>query len=132
MCVCVFTQLCPTLCDPMDYSPPGSSVNGISQVRTLSVLPFPPPGIFSTQKLNPCLPPLLHCRWISYPMSHWGNMKTNFLTLHLRKMVSQDPTTRRQLLVKLRTELTPPNFCSIGFFPEQYSKFEVSNKYKFI
>ena len=29
------TQLCLTLCNPMDCSPPGSSVHGISQARTL-------------------------------------------------------------------------------------------------
>ena len=29
------TQLCPTLCKPMDYSPPGSSVHGIFQARIL-------------------------------------------------------------------------------------------------
>ena len=29
-------QLCPTLCDPMDCSPPGSSVHGISQARMLA------------------------------------------------------------------------------------------------
>ena len=29
------TQSCPTLCDPMDYSPPGSSVHGIFQERVL-------------------------------------------------------------------------------------------------
>ena len=28
-------QLCPTLCDPMDSSPPGSPVPGILQARTL-------------------------------------------------------------------------------------------------
>ena len=28
-------QSCLTLCDPMDYSPPGSSVHGISQARIL-------------------------------------------------------------------------------------------------
>ena len=28
-------QLCLTVFDPMDYSPPGSSVHGILQVRTL-------------------------------------------------------------------------------------------------
>ena len=28
-----FTELCPALCDPMDYSPPGSSVHGIFQAR---------------------------------------------------------------------------------------------------
>ena len=26
-------QLCPTLCDPMDCSPPGSSVHGILQLK---------------------------------------------------------------------------------------------------
>ena len=29
--------LCPTLCDPMDYSPPGSSVYGILQARNTGV-----------------------------------------------------------------------------------------------
>ena len=28
-------QSCPTLCDPMDYSPPGSSVHGVLQARIL-------------------------------------------------------------------------------------------------
>ena len=28
-------QSCPTLCDPMDCSPPGSAVPGILQARTL-------------------------------------------------------------------------------------------------
>ena len=34
-------HLCLTLCDPMDCSPPGSSVHGIFQARILSGLPFP-------------------------------------------------------------------------------------------
>ena len=29
------TQSCQTLCDPMDFSPPGSSVHGIFQARVL-------------------------------------------------------------------------------------------------
>ena len=28
-------QLCPTLCDPIDGSPPGSAIPGILQARTL-------------------------------------------------------------------------------------------------
>ena len=28
-------QLCPTLCDPIDGSPPGSPITGILQARTL-------------------------------------------------------------------------------------------------
>ena len=30
-----FAQSCPTLCDPMDCSPPGSSIHGIFQARVL-------------------------------------------------------------------------------------------------
>ena len=29
------SQSCPTLCDPMDYSLPGSSIHGILQARVL-------------------------------------------------------------------------------------------------
>ena len=37
MCVHAYsvTQSCPILCNPMDYSPPGSSVHGILQARIL-------------------------------------------------------------------------------------------------
>ena len=31
----LIAQSCPTLCDPMDCSPPGSSVHGILQARIL-------------------------------------------------------------------------------------------------
>ena len=34
-------QSCPTLWDPMDYSPPGSSVHGILQARTLEWVAVP-------------------------------------------------------------------------------------------
>ena len=35
MCVCPVTQSYPTLCSPMDCSPPSSSVHGIFQARVL-------------------------------------------------------------------------------------------------
>ena len=35
LCYAKSLQLCPTLCDPMDGSPPGSPVPGILQARTL-------------------------------------------------------------------------------------------------
>ena len=35
------TQLCPTLCDPMDCSPPDSSVHGVLQARILQWLAIP-------------------------------------------------------------------------------------------
>ena len=53
-------QLCPTLCDPMDCSLPGSSVHGISQARILewAAIPFLQ-GMFPAQESNPGL---AHCR----------------------------------------------------------------------
>ena len=45
VCVCVWVaQLCPTLCNPMDCSPPGSPIHGITQARYWSLLSFPRPG----------------------------------------------------------------------------------------
>ena len=35
LCCCLVAKLCPTLCDCMDCSPPGSSVHGILQARVL-------------------------------------------------------------------------------------------------
>ena len=35
VCVCEVAQSCPTLCDPMDCSLPGSSLHGILQARVL-------------------------------------------------------------------------------------------------
>ena len=34
-CCSIVAKLCPTLCNPVDYSPPDSSVHGISQARIL-------------------------------------------------------------------------------------------------
>ena len=46
-------QLCPTLYDPMDCSPPGSSVHGILQARILEWVAISfSRGIFLTQGLN--------------------------------------------------------------------------------
>ena len=42
VCVCVFiAQLCPTVCNPMDYSPPGPSIRGILQARILVWVAIP-------------------------------------------------------------------------------------------
>ena len=46
-------QLCPTLCNPMDCSPPGSSVHEILRQEYWSELLCPPPGIFLTRDPTP-------------------------------------------------------------------------------
>ena len=70
MCVRLVTQLCPTLWDPMDCSPPGSSVQGDSLGKNAGVgCHTLLQGIFPTQGLNLGLS---HCRWILYHLSHQG------------------------------------------------------------
>ena len=71
-CVCLVTQLCLTLCDPMDCRPPGSSVHMDSPGKNTGVgchALFQ--GIFPTQGLNPGL---LHYRQILYCLSHGGKL----------------------------------------------------------
>ena len=63
--LCLVTQSCLTLCDPMDYSPPGSSVNSPGEntgVGCHALLQ----GIFPTQGSNPGL---WDCRQIHYQLS---------------------------------------------------------------
>ena len=52
------TQSCPTLCDAMDCSSPGSSVHGILQQEYWSGLPFPSPGDLSNPRTEPGSPAL--------------------------------------------------------------------------
>ena len=60
-------QLCLTLCDPMDCSPPRSSVHRILQARILEWVAI----LSSSRGSNPGLP---HCRQILYPLSRWGSI----------------------------------------------------------
>ena len=65
--VCWVSQLCPTLCNPMD---PNLCPWGFSRQEYWSGLPCLPPGrIFPTQRWNPGLS---HCRQILYCLSHQG------------------------------------------------------------
>ena len=72
LCVlCLVAQSCPTLCHPMYYSPPGSSVHGDSPGKNTGVSCHALlQGICPTQGSNP---DLLHCRWILYLLGHQGS-----------------------------------------------------------
>ena len=63
------TQLCPTLCDHTDCSPPGSSVHGILQARILEWVAIPSSGDPPDPGVQPVL---LHCSQILYYLSHQG------------------------------------------------------------
>ena len=44
--LCLVAQTCTTLCDPIDCSPPGSSVHGILQARILEWIAIPSSRLF--------------------------------------------------------------------------------------
>ena len=73
-CACSVAQLCLTLCDPMDYSPPGSSFHGILQARILEwgAISYSR-GSSRTQGSNPSLLHLLHWQVSSSPLCHQGS-----------------------------------------------------------
>ena len=83
--LCLVTQSCPALCDPMDYSLPDSPVHGDSPgkntgVGSLSLLQ----RIFPTQGSNPGLP---HFRRILYHLSHQRSPRIlNRGLLHCRRI----------------------------------------------
>ena len=75
-------QMCLPLCDPMDYSPPGSSVHGDSPDKNTGVgCHALLQGIFLTQRSNACLLHLLHwqaCSLSKTPEAHglvWAESK---------------------------------------------------------
>ena len=58
--LCLVAQMCPTLCDPMDYSQSGSSVQGVSPGKNTgwSGLPCPLPGDIPNPGMEPRSPAL--------------------------------------------------------------------------
>ena len=58
LCARSVAQPYPTLCDLMDYNPPGSPVHGISQARVLEWIPLTSPGNLSNPRIKPSSPAL--------------------------------------------------------------------------
>ena len=120
LCVLV-AQSCPTLCDPMDCSPPGSSVHGILQARILEwiAILFSWHRIFLTQGLTPGL---LHCRQILYCLSYREVLDSNFpwslVKSGFSKSISCFFSIEKQffplLLLTLLQFLTMPNIYLAG------------------
>ena len=61
-------QLCPTLCHPLDCSPPGSSVHGISQARILEWVAMPSSKGSSPPRNQTCVSCLQHWQAGSLPL----------------------------------------------------------------
>ena len=75
MCVCAqLLQLCPTFCDPMDHSPPGSSVHGILQASILGWVAMPS-SRGSSWPRDRIWVSVISCtgRWVLYHSCHLGS-----------------------------------------------------------
>ena len=77
-------QSCPTLCDPMDYILPGSSVHGILRARILGWVAMPSSRVLPNPEIEPASPvsPALQAESLPLshhgsPMSHEGNANQN-------------------------------------------------------
>ena len=84
----MLTQSCLTLWDPVDCSPPGSSVHGILQAGVLERVAISSfrQGILLIEGSNLRLLCLLHCKWILYLLSHQGSLLFNqiaYIILHI-------------------------------------------------
>ena len=66
--MCMHTQSFPTVSDPMDCSPPDSSVHGISRQEYWSRLPFPSLGDLPDSEIKP-MSPALEGRFITTVLS---------------------------------------------------------------
>ena len=122
--LCLVIQSCLTLCNPMDWGPPGSSVHGNSPGKNTGVgWHALLQGVFPTQGWNPGL---MHCRqilyclnhqgspqilkWVSYPFSRGSSQPRNwtgiscfaggFFTSQLTREVLQTTSDFPQLLVQ--------------------------------
>ena len=73
--ICMHTQSCLTLCNPMDCSLPGSSFPwNFSDKNTAVGCLFLLQEIFQTQRSNPSLLHLLPWQAESVPLCHWGSL----------------------------------------------------------
>ena len=136
-------QLCPTLHNLMDCSPPGSSVPGILQARILSELPSPPPGnlpnpgIKPTSLMSPALAGRFFITSTTWEACSWLQQNTFLLYQPKYRLFSRSHLWREQTV---EMELSKQKFCraksfsrvsclsQVAFFLESFSNSDYSLK----
>ena len=111
-------QSCPTLSDPIDYSPPGSSIHGILQARVLewgaiafsegyqSGLLLPTPGDLPDPEINLGLFHVLHWQVDSLPLHHLGKPCTYMCVLRGKCMFRNKHTGTRERMCHHSLQMT--------------------------
>ena len=77
----VVAQSCLILCDPIDCSPPGSSVHRILQARTWKWVAIPPPGYLPNPGIKPRSPKLQADSLLPEPPGKPKNTRVGSLSL---------------------------------------------------
>ena len=90
MHACLVVQSCLTLCDPMDCSPPGSSVHGDIKQEIWSGLPCPPPGGLPKPGIEPKSPALQEDSSLPEPPGKPKNTGVGGLSLLQGNLLTQD------------------------------------------
>ena len=102
---CVVTQSCP-LCNPMDCSPPGSSVHGVSQARIpewVAISSCRGSSDPETEPMSPASPALAGG---FLPLSHRGNSEVKVYVDKYLRWICNSSLFQRYICVKLHYTLT--------------------------
>ena len=120
--MCSFTQLYPTLCDPVDYSLPGSSVHGIFQARTLEQVAISSSRGSSQPRDQTCI----SCigRWILYHSCTWEAPCQSILTC------VNDTKPYNHISSHLKRCIQQP-FLLLNFLPQQEKLISFTCKEKY-
>ena len=133
VCVCLVAQSCPTLCNPMDCSPPGSSVHGDSPGKNTGVSCYALlQGILSNWGIEPQSPSLKPDSLPSEPpgkpdevFSHYFFKYIYIYVLHIS--LSEIPTTVFHNIIW--THCTLMMFCVFFLFYFIFWFFRLINFY---
>ena len=114
------------LWDPINWSPPGSSVHGISEARILEWLPLPTPAAAAAKSLQSCptpcnpidislpgssIPGILQARtleWVAISFSNAGKWKVKVKTLSRVRLLATPWTAAYQFLPPTPEDLPEP------------------------
>ena len=107
------TQLCPTLCDSMDFSPPGSSVHEILQTTTLKWVTVPFSRVSSWHRIEPRSP--AQQADFFYHLSHQGSPAVPSRTIKKQTSIPSLSNNHPQHFIRERIRFPLKSQYSIVF-----------------